>query len=248
MSGAFAGARGASKIVLVRHGQTDFNVQRRFQGIIDHPLNDHGREQARRAGEVLARRIASPSAQVGMNVGAAVSGVVRIICSPLSRAHETARILAAAFGAEGVKVGEPRVDERLIERCYGLFEGLTVDEAIARHEGEVAQWRATGESESAGVEASDRVGRRIMDAALDAAASAPEGATLVVVSHGAAISRGLVTFMGLNPLSFDALRGLDNCHWSELACVGGGGSGASGAPAWRLTSHNVGYREDVLGA
>ncbi len=248
MSGTPQGVRGASRIVFLRHGQTDFNVQRRVQGIVDHPLNDHGRMQARRASEVLVKRIVTPSAQVGMNVGSAAFGGVRIISSPLSRAHETARILASVFQAEGVDTGELKCDERLIERCYGLFEGLTLDEAKARYTTEVAQWRATGECECAGVEASDRVGIRMRAAALEAAAVAPEDSTLVVVSHGAAIARGLVTFMGLNPLSFDAVRGVDNCHWSELVCVGGGGTGASGAPAWRLTAHNIGYREDVCGA
>lgn len=248
MSAEGRGVRGASKIVCIRHGQTDFNVQRRVQGVVDHPLNDHGRLQARRASEVLVRRIVSPSARVGMNVGSAGAAGVRIVCSPLSRAHETAQILASTFEAEGVDTGELIVDERLIERSYGLFEGLTMNEAAERYAAEVAEWRTTGECAAAGVEPSDQVGRRVMAAALDAAGMAPEDSSLVVVSHGAAISRGLVTFMGLNPLTFDALRGLDNCHWSELLCVGGGGTGASGAPAWRLTSHNIGYREDVLGA
>ena len=86
------------------------------------------------------------------------------------------------------------------------------------------------------------------DAVFEAARQAPSDATVIVVAHGAAILRGLITCMGLNPLEFDAMRGLDNCHWSELVRVGGGGSGGSGAPSFRLAAHNIGYREDVLGA
>ncbi len=238
----------AKRIVLVRHGQTDFNVERRFQGIIDHPLNDHGREQARLAGEVLARRILAPSAQLGIVTGAESGRRVALVCSPLSRAHETARIIAECFASAGAELSGPRVDDRLIERSYGVFEGLTLAEAMSGYEDEVAEWRETGESEAAGIERSDLVGIRMRDAALEAAAAAGEGATLVLVSHGSAITRCLLTFMGLDPLSFDQMRGLDNCHWSELVRLGGGGSGASGPLAWRLAAHNIGHREDLLGA
>ncbi|WP_115727140.1 histidine phosphatase family protein [Actinomyces culturomici] len=239
---------GASRIVLVRHGQTDFNLERRFQGVIDHPLNDHGREQARNAGRVLASRVLSPSAQVGVNVASVSAGRVFLVCSPLSRAFETAEIIVEEFRAAGAEVVGPNVDDRLIERAYGDFEGLTIPEALSRYEDEVEEWRQTGECVAAGIERSDLVGIRVRDAAIAAAEAADEGATLVVVSHGSAVTRGLLTFIGLNPLEFDQMRGLDNCHWSELVRMGGGGSGASGPVSWRLAAHNIGHREDVLGA
>lgn len=250
MSGVTAkpGGRGATRIIFLRHGQTDFNVQRRFQGVIDHPLNDHGRMQAKQAGQVLARRILSPTAQVGVTDATDSCRRVVLICSPLSRAHETASIIAQAFVEAGAECEGPIVDERLIERAYGVFEGLTLAEALAQHEEQVIQWRQTGESEAAGIERSDRVGQRMMDAASEAAQRADDGVTLVVISHGSAITRGIVTFMGLNPLTFDSMRGLDNCHWSELVRMDGVGSGPSGAKLWRLAAHNIGHREDVLGA
>jgi len=94
---------------VLRHGQTDWNVELRLQGSTDIPLNDTGRIQAARAAEVLA-----------------AEGITRIIASPLSRALETARIVGRHIGLE------PETDARLIERNFGLFEGMTIDE-VRRH-------------------------------------------------------------------------------------------------------------------
>ncbi|MGZ3298047.1 MAG: histidine phosphatase family protein [Asticcacaulis sp.] len=90
---------------VLRHGQTDWNLQARLQGSTDIPLNDTGREQARQAAERLH----------GL-------GITRIVSSPLSRALETARIVGERLGLA------PDIDGRLIERNFGLFEGLTLDE------------------------------------------------------------------------------------------------------------------------
>lgn len=90
---------------VLRHGQTDWNLAARLQGSTDIPLNDTGREQARRAAEILRDQ-----------------NVERIVSSPLSRALETARIVGEAIGLE------PTTDIRLIERHFGLFEGMTIDE------------------------------------------------------------------------------------------------------------------------
>lgn len=90
---------------VLRHGQTDWNVQARLQGSTDIPLNETGRRQARVAAELLG----------GL-------GITRIVTSPLSRALETARIVGEPLGLE------PDTDARLIERNFGLFEGLTIDE------------------------------------------------------------------------------------------------------------------------
>lgn len=90
---------------VLRHGQTDWNQQARLQGSTDIPLNDTGREQARTAARILA-----------------TEGLTRIVASPLSRALETAQIVAAAAGLE------PVIDARLTERNFGKFEGMTIDE------------------------------------------------------------------------------------------------------------------------
>ena len=87
---------------LVRHGQTDWNAQRRLQGSTDIPLNDVGRGQARDAVGVLA----------GYEWDAIVS-------SPLSRAAETADTIAAGLG-----LGDVRRVPELTERSFGPAEGL----------------------------------------------------------------------------------------------------------------------------
>ena len=183
-----------------------------------------------------------------VNVAPQAKSRIQIVCSPLSRAHETAQILHVCFLDAGADVDGLSVDERLIERDYGVFEGFTTIQIKRTHAAELAQWRDTGECAEAGIERSDAVGARMRDACEDAARAVAEESILVVVSHGSAIIRGILTLLGLNPLSFDGLRGLDNCHWSEVVRMGGGGSGASGRASWRLTSHNIGHREDILGA
>ncbi len=94
---------------LVRHGETDWNRERRIQGSTDIPLNDTGREQARTTGALLASR-----------------RWTALVASPLSRAAETARIIG-----EHVGLSEPELEPRLVERDYGAAEGLTGTEIDA---------------------------------------------------------------------------------------------------------------------
>jgi probable phosphoglycerate mutase len=94
---------------LVRHGETDWNRERRIQGSTDIPLNDTGREQARATGVLLANR-----------------RWTALVASPLSRAAETARLIG-----EHVGLSEPELEPRLVERDYGAAEGLTGTEIDA---------------------------------------------------------------------------------------------------------------------
>lgn len=93
-------------IFAVRHGQTDWNFQQRFQGRTDIPLNAAGLAQADEVGAVLARF--NPK---------------RVVASPLSRAQATGRTLARAAGLQDVET-----DERLIERSMGTCEGIYIAE------------------------------------------------------------------------------------------------------------------------
>ncbi len=95
---------------LVRHGETDWNRERRIQGSTDIPLNDTGREQARATGALLASR-----------------RWTALVASPLSRAAETARLIG-----EHVRLGEPELEQRLAERDYGAAEGLAGPEIDAK--------------------------------------------------------------------------------------------------------------------
>lgn len=105
-----------TELYLVRHGETDWNAARRIQGRTDIPLNETGREQARRAGELLARRRWDA-----------------IYASPLGRAHETATIIAARLG-----IDEVTSVDALVERDYGDAEGMVFEEIQARYPDGVA--------------------------------------------------------------------------------------------------------------
>lgn len=96
---------------LVRHGETDWNAAGRIQGATDVPLNDRGRAQARRAGELLARR-----------------RVDAVVASPLVRAAETGAIVAERLGLPA-----PELVAALAERRYGVAEGLTAAEVEHRY-------------------------------------------------------------------------------------------------------------------
>lgn len=88
---------------LVRHGETDWNLQHRVQGSSDIPLNDTGRRQAAHTATLLARR-----------------SFDAIYSSPLSRASETADIISARLG-----LGAPTLHDAFVERNYGHAEGMT---------------------------------------------------------------------------------------------------------------------------
>ncbi len=99
-------------MILVRHGETAWNAEGRFQGHTDVPLSDRGRRQA----EALARRLAREK-------------IDAIYASDLQRAWETATIIAAPHGLE------VRPEPRLREMHFGVWEGLTFDEIEARYPG-----------------------------------------------------------------------------------------------------------------
>ncbi len=87
-------------IYVVRHGQTDFNVQKRFQGHIDTTLNNNGIEQARRTASKFS----------GIKID-------EILVSPLTRAKQTAQFISEVTGVA------IKIEEGLIERCFGNMEG-----------------------------------------------------------------------------------------------------------------------------
>ena len=150
-----------TELYLVRHGETAWNAARRIQGRTDIPLNDTGRQQARQAADLLARR--------------RWHGVY---ASPLSRAHETASIIAERLGLDSVT----DIDA-LVERDYGEAEGMGFDEIEALYPEGV---RAPGQ------ETREEVAARVVPALLELAERHP-GERLVVVSHGGAIRAVLQT-------------------------------------------------------
>jgi uncharacterized phosphatase len=142
-------------LYLVRHGETDWNRQRRIQGTTDIPLNATGREQAARTGRLLASREWNA-----------------VVASPLSRAVETATIIAGELG-----LAAPATDERLVERNYGEAEGLDFEEM---------QRSFPEDAPVPGREKRSAVASRALDALLEIAHRHPDEA-VVVVTHGGLI-------------------------------------------------------------
>lgn len=154
-------------LTLVRHGETDWNFDRRIQGSTDIPLNDTGRAQARATALRLREELAD-------------AGPLVVAASDLSRARETAEIIAAELGAAA-----PRQYPALRERGYGEAEGMDVHEFRARfgpwHTAEVPRaesWPDVRTRAVAGLREVVRDARR---------ATAPAAPALVIVSHGALI-------------------------------------------------------------
>lgn len=141
-------------IQLIRHGETDWNIQNRYQGSSDIPLNDTGRAQA----ATLAHAMRGESWD-------------HIVSSPLSRAMETARAVAGAIGIpEDAIVPEKRV----MERAYGDAEGLTIAE----------REKIWPDGNWPGLEEWEDVARRGMDTINELARSHAGGRVIVVCHGG----------------------------------------------------------------
>jgi probable phosphoglycerate mutase len=98
---------------MIRHGQTDWNAEERLQGQKDIPLNELGRAQATRNGEVLLDLVGDDHSRYDF------------VSSPLSRTRETMERLRAAMRLEPKNY---RTDERLLELSFGDWEGHTLEE------------------------------------------------------------------------------------------------------------------------
>jgi probable phosphoglycerate mutase len=149
------------KLIAVRHGETEWNLERRDMGQLDSPLTERGVRQA----EALAARLGS------MPIDA-------LYTSDLGRAVQTARIIAATTGLE------PVPDARLRERHLGIFQGLTKPEAGDLFPDEFAEYVRLGHYyHIPGGESGEQRTRRSV-AALTDIAERHRDATVVVVTHG----------------------------------------------------------------
>ncbi|MET3172482.1 UNVERIFIED_ORG: putative phosphatase [Arthrobacter sp. UYCu721] len=149
---------------LIRHGQTDWNAQRRLQGSTDIPLNDVGRGQAREAVNALS-----------------IYEWDAVVSSPLSRAAETADLIAAELGL-GVHRHVPELAERSFGRAEGLQDGP-----------ELEALRIPGGFR--GAEGEDEAALRGLTA-LEALAEEFRGGRILVVTHGTLIRLSLNRAIG----------------------------------------------------
>lgn len=154
-----------TEFTLIRHGQTDWNAARRFQGQTDISLNQTGIEQANKLASILA-----------------VEQFDAIYASDLSRASQTATIIAQTLGLPYTK------DARLREICKGIFEGKVYDEVKEKYPLELQQDHDDPvNSRTPGAETVAEVAARMRAAADDIAARHP-GGRILLVSHGLAVS------------------------------------------------------------
>lgn len=173
----------ATELLFIRHGETDWNRQQRFQGHADVPLNEAGQAQARR----LAARLA-------------VERHDALFSSDLQRARQTAAPLAATWGRDdGVLPG-------FREQNFGLLEGLDAPAIQERHP---ALWRGWLEQDAdfaaPGGETPRQFHGRVL-AALNELVAARAGQRVVVVTHGGVLDMLWRTAHGL------PLAGLRQCH------------------------------------
>jgi glucosyl-3-phosphoglycerate phosphatase len=203
----------ARTVVLWRHGRTAYNASHRLQGGTDIPLDDVGRWQAQEAAQALSERYVPD----------------RVVSSDLGRAVDTAQALVDLAGLDVER------DARLRERGFGEWEGLTAEEIAERWPEQYRVWRSGQDPRREGAESRQEVADRMAEAIVEHAGRTATGGTLVLVSHGAAITLGVVRLLGLDPQSWRGLFGLHNAHWAVLRASAG-----EGRPRWALEAHNVG--------
>jgi len=150
-----------TELILIRHGESQWNVEGRWQGQADPPLSERGRTQARDAVERIA----------GLEPAA-------LYTSNLCRAHETALILGRRIGLE------PRIEPRLREFHVGVWSGLTKPEIERRWPGQYARFSFRELDFRPGGGESPRELMARVQAALDEIASRHSGLRVVMVSHG----------------------------------------------------------------
>ena len=188
------------RLVMLRHGQTEFNAGSRMQGQLDTDLSDLGRAQAVAAAEVLAKR--QP---------------LTIVSSDLRRAHETALTLSEHSG-------QPvRIDTRLRETHLGDWQGRTHSEIDAMSPGARIAWRDDARWAPHGGESRIDVTDRSLPLVAELVAAEPEwGADepdrpVVLVAHGGLIAALTAALLDLPVDSWPVLGGMGNASWAQLS-------------------------------
>ncbi len=200
------------RLVLLRHGQTDHNVDGRMQGHIDSMLTAVGRDQA-----------------IGVAPEIARLGPDRLISSDLRRAVDTAEVIGAAAGLP------VKLDKRLRETNLGDWQGRTVAEIEQDWPGAIAAWRSDPAWAPPGGESRIEVVRRsrpVVDELDEEYADNPQG-IVVMVAHGGMIAGLVCGLLGLPTPTWPSIGGMGNARWASLAR-------RDDHPRWRLAGYNVG--------
>jgi glucosyl-3-phosphoglycerate phosphatase len=218
------------RLVMLRHGQTEYNAGSRMQGQLDTELSDLGREQAAAAAEVLGKR--QP---------------LTIVSSDLRRALDTAVSLGERSGLPVL------VDTRLRETHLGDWQGLTHLEVDAAAPGARLAWRENARWAPHGGESRVDVAARSMPLVADLITEQSEWGVdepdrpVVLVAHGGLIAALTAALLGIPVDNWPVLGGMGNASWVQLS----GHSETDAAPddiRWRLDVWNASAQvaNDVL--
>jgi probable phosphoglycerate mutase len=164
-----------TELILIRHGETDWNRELRFQGQIDVPLNAAGFEQARRVAEVLAGE-----------------PVQHLVCSDLLRTRQTAEAPQRRLGLA------PVIDAGLREQGFGIVDGLRVDEIQQQFPQAWERWTQFDADYAFDSGESTRVFHTRVMAALQRVVRRCENQRIVVVTHGGVLDMVYRSAMGLS--------------------------------------------------
>ncbi|TQF73429.1 histidine phosphatase family protein [Rhodococcus spelaei] len=205
--------RPARRLILLRHGQTEYNADDRMQGQLDTDLSELGRVQAKSAARALADR--EP---------------VALISSDLRRALDTATALGEHTGLTVAR------DERLRETHLGQWQGLTHTQVDERDPGARAAWRADARWAPPGGESRIDVARRSTPVVAELVAAREQWGEdpIVLVAHGGLIAALTAALLDLPVERWPVLGGLGNTSWVQLS-----GHGEPDAVNWRLDVWNA---------
>jgi glucosyl-3-phosphoglycerate phosphatase len=181
------------RLVLLRHGRTEWNATGRAQGHADVSLDDVGRLQAANA----ARNLATYEPAY-------------LWSSDLARARETAEAVAARTGL-GIEL-----DKRLREIDVGVRQGLTFEEFGEAYPDLLERFRAGERVVVPGAEDVAQVAERVVAAFADAIRALDEGETGIVVGHGASLRIGLLALFEVPDRAKEMLAGMANCAWAVV--------------------------------
>ena len=186
------------RLILLRHGETEYNATRRMQGQLDTNLSERGIAQAHTAAKELRDL-----------------GIKKIISSDLTRARDTAGVVGDDLGVAVV------VDKRLRETHLGQWQGKTHDEVDTAHDGARARWRsdptwAPPEGESR-IDVAQR-SRAVVDELLDTYDEWGNSAVLLV-AHGGTIAALTASLLGLEVAQYPLFKGLGNANTSRLVAM-----------------------------
>ena len=200
-------------LILIRHGETAWNRDKRFQGQLDIPLNALGHEQAQR---VAARLGQEPH--------------LHLVSSDLIRAQETARPLAQALQLGVVLAADLR------EQNYGVLEGLTLAEFALKEPDVLANWRAfKADFQIPGGESTRHFYERVCGV-MQRLATAYPAQTLVVVTHGGVLD---MIYRHAKSQSLDGPRQVEipNCGINRVRVDASGGALRLEVQTWADVAH-----------